>query len=194
MLTYLYDLYNEFMFASETRNAFSLQVVISLSYLLALCLSIFRAFKNKELLSDFLSIAVVVSKYMLTTLMMEHILIFIQENHQVGNAQNVYLALCAFSLLSLFILYRLHTRFSYKYGELFFTVVRLTLVLSVAHLILWVKFVVLDIQEGFAVLHYLYSFTVLYISFVLGVVMLFPKILNTKLGDVLSLRLPRVAL
>lgn len=194
MIEYFTGLYNKLMVASDHHDVFSIQVVISLTCLLALTLSIYRAVKNKELLSDFLSISVVVSKYMLTTLMMEHILIFIHENQNVGNAQNVYLALCAFSLLSLFILYRLHTRFSYKYGELFFTVVRLTLVLSVAHLILWVKFVVLDIQEGFAVLHYLYSFTVLYISGVLGVVMLFPKILNTKLGDVLSLRLPRGAL
>lgn len=194
MIEYFTGLYNKLMVASDHHDVFSIQVVISLTYLLALTLSIYRAVKNKELLSDFLSISVVVSKYMLTTLMMEHILIFIHENQNVGNVQNIYLAVAAFNILGLFILYRLHTRFSYKYGELFFTVVRLTLLLSFAHLILWVKFVVLDIQEGFAVLHYLYSFTVLYISCVLGVVMLFPKILNTKLGDVLSLRLPRGAL
>lgn len=191
MLTYLADLYNEFMFASETRNAFSLQVVISLTYLFALFLSVFRALSNKELFSDFLSIAVVVTKYMITTVMMEHILIFIQENHQVGSAQNVYLGLCAFNILSIFIVYRLHIRFSYKYGPLFFSVVRLTGALALAHFILWFKFVVLDIQEGFAVLHYLYSFTVLYISGALGVLMLLPRLVNTRAGRVLSLQLPR---
>tara|TARA_B110000091_G_scaffold203954_1_gene238047 strand:- start:25597 stop:26187 length:591 start_codon:yes stop_codon:yes gene_type:complete len=194
MIKTLSGLYNEILVATATHNVFSVQVIISLCYLLALCLSIFRALNDKELLSDFLSIAVVVSKYMLTTLLMEKALIFLAESKRGDLAQNVYLALCGFGVLSVIILYRLHVRFSYKYGELFFTVVRLTLALSVINFIIWVKFVVLDIQEGFAVLHYLYSFTVLYISCVLGVVMLFPKILNTKLGDVLSLRLPRGAL
>lgn len=191
MFEYLTNLYNEFMFASETRHAFSIQVLISLSYLLALAASITRAIKHTEIFSDFLCISVVVSKYMLTALLMEHVLIYIQENHKVANAQNVYLGLCAFNILSIFIVYRLHIRFSYKYGPLFFAVVRLTAVLALAHFILWFKFVVLNAQEGFAVLHYLYSFTVLYISGVLGVLMLLPRLVNTRAGRVLSLQLPR---
>lgn len=189
MTEYFADLYNKIMVASGDHAVFSIQVIISLAYLLALFLSVFRAFKDKELLSDFLSIAVVVSKYMLTTLMMEHILLYIQQNNRVDNAQNVYLGLSSFSALSLFVLYRLHVRFSYKYGALFFAVVRLTLLLCLAHFILWFKFVVLNIQEGFALVHYLYSFTVLYISIVLGVVMLFPNLLRTRLGSVFSLNL-----
>lgn len=191
MFEYLTNLYNELMFASETRHAFSIQVLISLSYLLALVASIIRAVKHTEIFSDFLCISVVVSKYMLTTLLMEHVLIYIQENHKVTNAQNIYLAVFAFNILSIFIVYRLHIRFSYKYGPLFFVVLRLTLVLALAHFILWFKFVVLDIQEGFAVLHYLYSFTVLYISGALGVLMLLPRLVNTRAGRVLSLQLPR---
>jgi len=186
MINYIIELYNEFMFASETRDAFSLQVVISLLYLFALVLSVFRAIKNRELFSDFLSIGVVVTKYLLTSLLMEKVLLYIHNSHAVENAQNVYLALCLFNLLSLWLLYLLHKKFSYKFGLLFFCVIKLTVVLSIAHFILWFKFVVLDIQAEHAYIHYMYSFIVLYISIVLAVVMLFPDLLKTKLKLLLS--------
>ena len=186
MINYIIELYNEFMFASESRDAFSLQVVISLLYLFALVLSVFRAIKNRELFSDFLSIGVVVTKYILTSLLMEKVLLYIHNSHAVENAQNVYLALCLFNLLSLWLLYLLHKKFSYKFGLLFFCVIKLTVVLSIAHFILWFKFVVLDIQTEHAYIHYMYSFIVLYISIVLAVVMLFPGLLKTKLKLLLS--------
>mgnify|MGYP006155099087 CR=1 FL=1 len=191
MIEYFAQIYDRVMIASDYHEVFSLQVVISITYLLALFGSVFRAVNHNELFSNFLCISVVVTKYMLTALLMEHILLYIQENNRVDNAQDVYLGLCAFNMLSIFIVYRLHIRFSYKYGPLFFAVVRLTAVLALAHFILWFKFVVLNIQEGFAVLHYLYSFTVLYISGVLGVLMLLPRLVNTRAGRVLSLQLPR---
>ena len=187
MLNTLNDLYRDLLVATAAHSVFSLQVVISLCYLFALCLSVFRALNDKELLSDFLSIAVVVSKYMLTTLLMEHVLIFLAESKRSDLAQNVYLALCGLNLLSVFVLYKLHSRLSYKFGDLFFAVFRLTLLVSLSHFIVWFKFVVLNIQEGFALVHYLYSFTVLYISIVLGVVMLFPNLLRTRVGSVFSL-------
>ena len=186
MINYIIELYNEFMFASESRDAFSLQVVISLLYLFALVLSVFRAIKNRELFSDFLSIGVVVTKYILTSLLMEKVLLYIHNSHAVENAQNVYLALCLFNLLSLWLLYLLHKKFSYKFGLLFFCVIKLTVVISIAHFILWFKFVVLDIQAEHAYIHYMYSFIVLYISIVLAVVMLFPGLLKTKLKLLLS--------
>lgn len=191
MVDYLADLYNEFMVASETREAFSYQVMISLAYLLALALSIYRAHKNKELFSDFLSIAVVVTKYMLTTLLMEHVLMFIHNNDDVGNAQNIYLALSLLSVLSIYVLYKLHTRFSYQYGDLFFCVVKMSAALVLAHFFLWFKLVVLDIQHEFAWVHYVYSLIVLYISIALAIAMLFPDILRTRVGCIIGLYLPR---
>lgn len=191
MVNTLSNIYNSLLVATANHNVFSIQVLISLVYVLALALSLFRAMRQRELLSDFLCIAVVVSKYMLTTLLMERALMFLANTQRGDLAQNVYLGLCAFNILSIFIVYRLHIRFSYKYGGLFFVVLRLTLVLALAHFILWFKFVVLDIQEGLAVLHYLYSFTVLYISGALGVLMLLPRLVNTRAGRVLSLQLPR---
>lgn len=187
MLNTLNDLYRDLLVATAAHSVFSLQVVISICYLFSLCLSVFRALNDKELLSDFLSISVVVSKYMLTTLLMEHVLIFLAESKRSDLAQNVYLALCGLNLLSVFVLYKLHLRLSYKFGDLFFAVVRLTLLVSISHFIVWFKFVVLNIQEGFALVHYLYSFTVLYISIVLGVIMLFPDLLRTRVGSVFSL-------
>lgn len=189
MIEYLAQIYDRLMIASDYHEVFSLQVVISITYLLALFASVFRAINHNELFSNFLCIAVVVTKYMLTTLLMEHILLYIQENNRVDNVQNIYIAVCAFNILSIFIVYRLHIRFSYKYGALFFAVCRLTALLALAHFVLWFKFVVLNIQEGFAVLHYLYSFTVLYISAALGVLMLFPAMLKSKMGQVLGLQL-----
>ncbi|WP_348708784.1 hypothetical protein [uncultured Pseudoalteromonas sp.] len=186
MINYIIELYNEFMFASETRDAFSLQVVISLLYLCALVLSVFRAIKNRELFSDFLSIGVVVTKYLLTSLLMEKVLLYIHNSHAVENAQNVYLALSLFNLLSLWFLYLLHKNFSYKFGLLFFCVFKLTIVIAIAHFVLWFKFVVLDIQAEHAYIHYMYSFIVLYISIALAVVMLFPSLLKTRLKLLLS--------
>jgi hypothetical protein len=117
---------------------------------------------------------------------MEKVLLYIHNSHAVENAQNVYLALCLFNLLSLWLLYLLHKKFSYKFGLLFFCVIKLTVVISIAHFILWFKFVVLDIQAEHAYIHYMYSFIVLYISIVLAVVMLFPGLLKTKLKLLLS--------
>ena len=186
MIDYISDLYNEFMFASESRDAFSLQVIISLMYLVALVLSVYRAVKNKELFSDFLSIAVVVTKYLITSLLMEKVLLYIHESHAVNNAQNVYLALCLFNLLSIWLLYILHVKLSYKFGLLFFCVLKLTIIIALSHFILWFKFVVLDIQAEHAYIHYIYSFVVLYISIALAVVMLFPNLLKTKLKFLVS--------
>ena len=50
MFEYLAELYNKALLVSENREVFSYQVLISLSYLLALILSMVRAVKDKELL------------------------------------------------------------------------------------------------------------------------------------------------
>ncbi|MFK3873056.1 hypothetical protein [Pseudoalteromonas rhizosphaerae] len=191
MTTYLSDLYNNLLVATAEHKVFSLQVMISLCYLLALALSIYRANRNKELFSDFLSIAVVVTKYMLTTLLMEKVLMFVANSGRSDLAQNVYLALSSASVLSMFVLYYLHTRFSYKYGDLFFCVMKLSAVLAIAHFVIWVKFVVLNIQVEHEYLHYMYSFIVLYVSIVLAIAMLFPYILRTRFGCIIGLYLPR---
>ncbi len=185
-MQYLVDLYNELLVATAVHEVFSIQVIIALCYAIALILSLYRAHKNNELFTDFLSIAVVVFKYQITSLLMEKVLLYVQETGDSGIAQNVYLSVAGINILSLYILYKLHDRFSYKYGELFFSVFKLTSVVTVAHLIVWFKFVVLNVQEEHAYIHYIYSFVVLYISIALAVVMLFPSLLKTKLKFLVS--------
>lgn len=185
-MQYLVDLYNEFLVATAAHEVFSTQVIIALCYTIALIHSIYRAYKHKELFSDFLSIAVVVSKYLLTSLLMEKVLLFVSESGRGDIAQNVYFFLAAFNVMSMAILYMLHTKLSYKFGNLFFCVIKLTTLLSFAHLILWFKLVVLNIQAEHAYVHYIYSFIVLYVSIALAIVMLFPRLLKTKLKVLVS--------
>tara|TARA_Y100000782_G_C10188208_1_gene268240 strand:+ start:1159 stop:1728 length:570 start_codon:yes stop_codon:yes gene_type:complete len=185
-MEYLVDLYNELLVATAAHKAFSVQVIIALCYTAALVNSFYRAYKHKECFSDFLSIAVVSSKYLVTSLLMEKVLLFISNGGSGEFAQNIYLALAAFNVLSVIVLYKLHTKFSYVLGELFFCIMKLTLLLASAHFILWFKLVVLFIQEEHAYIHYIYSFIVLYVSIALAIVMLFPRLLKTKLKVLVS--------
>ncbi|MGX1111599.1 hypothetical protein ACSSVW_000978 [Pseudoalteromonas sp. MBR-15] len=185
-MQYLVDLYNELLVATAVHEVFSIQVIIALCYTVALINSFYRAYKHKEHFSDFLSIAVVSSKYLITSLLMEKVLLFISDGGSGEFAQNIYLALAAINVLSMIVLYKLHTTFSYVFGELFFCIMKLTLLLALAHIILWFKLVVLFIQAEHAYIHYIYSFVVLYISIALAVVMLFPSLLKTKLKFLVS--------
>lgn len=189
-MQYLVDLYNELLVVTAVHKVFSVQVIIAISYAVALVLSFCRALRNRELFSDFLSIAVIVFKYQLTSLLMEKVLLYVQETGESGIAQNVYLSVAGINVLSLYILYKLHQHFSYKYGELFLSVFKLTIIVTAAHLIVWIKFVVLNIQEEHAYIHYIYSFIVLYVSIALAIVMLFPRLLKTKLKVLVSPRWP----
>jgi len=88
-------------------------------------------------------------------------------------------------------MYKTHLLFSFVFAELFFKVNKLFFILSAFHFIIWVKFVVLDLQQEFSQLHYVYSFIVLYISLVLSFIMLFPDVLRTKFGCIVTFSLPR---
>jgi len=186
MLESIQNLYNNLLVATEDHRVISLQAIIATMYVLALASSLYRALKNREHFSDFLSIASVVVKYALTSLLMEYVLIFIAENKSIGNTQHIYLVASLINVLSIYFLYYLHTKLSYKFGNLFFCVIKLTTLLSFAHLILWLKLVVLNIQAEHAYVHYIYSFIVLYVSIALAIVMLFPRLLKTKLKVLVS--------
>ncbi len=191
MFEYLSELYSELLVARSTHQVFSWQSVVAFSYFSALLLSIYRTHFNKERFSDFLSISVVVVKYLLTSLLMERVLVYIDETGNWESAQNVYLALFALNALSMLILYFLHTRLSYKFGVLFFTVMKLTAIIALGHIVIWLKFVVLDIQEPYPFFHYVYSFMNLSLNIMLAIAMLFPNILLTKYGCIINLSLPR---
>ncbi|MBU77294.1 MAG: hypothetical protein CMK63_09905 [Pseudoalteromonadaceae bacterium] len=191
MFDYIAELYNEFLVVRSTHEVFSLQSVVAFAYVVALIRSIYRAHFNKELFTDFLSIAVVCVKYLLTSLLMERVFVYIAETGNWHSAQNVYLALFAINMLSMYVAYWLHTHLSFKFGLLFLAVIKLTGIVAVSHLIIWFKFVVLNTQEAHEWLHYIYSVTVLSVSILLAIAMLFPNILRTRFGCIIGLNLPR---
>lgn len=191
MFDYLAELYNEFLVVRSTHEVFSWQSLIALAYFIALVSSIYRAHFNRELFTDFLSIAVVCVKYLLTSLLMERVLVYIAETGNWHSAQNVYLALFAVNILSMYVVYWLHKQLSFKFGPLFFAVIKLTGLVAAAHFLLWLKVVVLDVQETYIFLHYIYSFIVLCASSLLAIAMLFPNVLRTRFGCIIGLSLPR---
>lgn len=191
MFDYLAELYNEFLVVRSTHEVFSWQSLIALAYFIALVSSIYRAHFNRELFTDFLSIAVVCVKYLLTSLLMERVLVYIADTGNWHAAQNVYLALFAVNILSMYVVYWLHKQLSFKFGPLFFAVIKLTGLVATAHFLLWFKVIVLDVQETYIFLHYIYSFIVLCASSLLAIAMLFPNFLRTRFGCIIGLNLPR---
>ncbi len=190
-MEFLQELYNKWLVIKPYTDTFSFQAVIATSYLIALINSLRKALKEKEFFSNFITIANVCANYLFTALMMEYALEYVKNHNSAASAQNVYLGFVIANLVMLIMMYKLHTMFSYKFNDLFFKVSKLFIILTLSHLIIWVKFVVLDLQQEFAQIHYVYSFIVLYISLVLSFIMLFPDVLRTKFGCIVTFSLPR---
>jgi len=188
---FLQELYDKWLVIKPYTDTFSFQAVIATSYLIALINSLRKALKEKEFFSNFITIANVCTNYLFTALMMEYALEYVKSHNSAASAQNVYLGFVIANSVMLFMMYKLHTTFSYKFNNLFFKVSKLFIILTLSHFIIWVKFVVLDLQQEFAQIHYVYSFIVLYISLVLSFIMLFPDVLRTKFGCIVTFSLPR---
>lgn len=188
---FLQELYNKWLVIKPYTDTFSFQAVIATSYLIALLNSLRKALKEGEYFSNFITITSVCVNYLLTALMMEYALEYVKNHNSAAGAQNVYVGFVIANSIMLLAMYRIHIVFSYRFNELFFKVSKLFLILTFSHLIIWIKFVVLDLQQEFAHIHYLYSFIVLYISLVLSFIMLFPDVLRTKFGCIVTFSLPR---
>ena len=184
-------LYTKWLVIKPYTSVLSSQSIIAVAFLIALINSIRKALAQKEQLSNFITIACVCANYLLTALLMEYTIDYVQNNSSAASAQNVYIGFIIANALTLLIMYKVHVKLSYVFSPLFFAVVKLFIILSAFHLLLWVKLVVLNIQQSYPQIHYIYSFMVLYISFALAISMIFPYILNTKLGRVLIFSLPR---
>ncbi|TMP23802.1 hypothetical protein [Pseudoalteromonas ruthenica] len=183
------QLYNELLEVTAEHSVFSYQVVICFLYLSALAWSLIKARRGLESFSNFITISVVSAKYILTTLLMEFALVYVQEEGIIGNVQNVYLALSLSNLLAIFACYKLHKHLSYTFSALYFTAIKMMAILFFANLALWVKFVLLDIQEGLVFLHYAFSFLYWYTTISLAIVMFFPAIILTRIGVIVGLSL-----
>ncbi|TMO02894.1 hypothetical protein [Pseudoalteromonas sp. S558] len=185
------ELYNKWLVIKPYTSVFSSQAIIAAAFLIALINSLRKAINQKELLSNFITIAFVCINYLLTALLMEYVLGYVQNHNSAASAQNVYLGFILSNVLTLFLMYKAHIKLSYTFTPLYFAVNRLFIVLTACHLLLWVKLVVLNLQQEYEQFHYIYSFTVLYISFSLAVIMIFPYILKTKFGRILIFSSPR---
>ena len=185
------NLYEKWMVIQPYTTAFSSQAVIATAFIIALINSLRKALANKELFSNFVTIAFVCVNYLITALLMEYVLAYVSNHSSAASAQNIYLVVTIINLATLYFMYKAHLVFSFVFSKLFFAVVKLFIILSAFHFVIWVKFVVLDLQQEFAQIHYVYSFIVLYISLVLSFIMLFPDVLRTKFGCIVTFSLPR---
>lgn len=185
------NLYEKWMVIQPYTTAFSSQAVIATAFIIALINSLRKALANKELFSNFVTIAFVCANYLITALLMEYVLAYVSNHSSAASAQNIYLVVTIINLATLYFMYKAHLVFSFVFSKLFFAVVKLFIILSAFHFVIWVKFVVLDLQQEFVQIHYVYSFIVLYISLVLSFIMLFPDVLRTKFGCIVTFSLPR---
>ncbi|WP_405598948.1 MULTISPECIES: hypothetical protein [unclassified Pseudoalteromonas] len=188
---FVQELYEKWLVIKPYTSVFSSQAIIATAFLIALINSLRKALKQNELFSNFITIAFVCANYLLTALMMEYVLDYVQRHESAASAQNVYLGFVIANVLTLFLMYKAHVSLSYVFTPLYVAVNKLFIILSIIHFALWAKLVGLNLQQEYAQFHYLYSFMVLYISIALAVIMIFPYILTTKFGCIFTLSLHR---
>lgn len=163
-------------------DVFSMQTLLLCFYVAALLLAIYRANKNREKLTDFLTILTACVKYGLTAVLVEIFLNFTRlKDHPQVNAQMLYLYLFFINIIFVIILFYIHIKLSYVFGCLYQAVRRIFLIHGFLHLAIWFKLYVLNLQTEYEALNYAYSFLVLYFSITLAIAMIKPKVLNNKL-------------
>ncbi len=189
MLESLNQFYDSYFVANGLNQILSIQVILSLSYLLACILSFVRALQSKEHFSNFVCILTFGCKYLLTSLIMEYALVGIINKYDIDIAQNVYLILALSNLVAIYVIFHIHKHFAFEIKPLALYIVKIMLVFFAANTVLWFKLVVFDIEEALGFIHYIYSTVVLLSSCLAAIVMLYPKILNVpKFGRLLNLR------
>ncbi|MBL4704685.1 MAG: hypothetical protein JKY54_09195 [Flavobacteriales bacterium] len=178
-MSLLEKIYNKLLMITPGSDVFSMQTLLLCFYVIALLLAIYRANKNRERLTDFLTIVTACVKYGLTAVLVETFLNFTRlKDHPQVNAQMLYLYLFFINVIFVIILFYLHIKLSYVFGRLYQTVRRIFLFHGFLHLAIWLKLYVLNIQIEYEFLNYAYSFLVLYFSITLAIAMIKPKILN----------------
>lgn len=175
-------IYNKLLIITPGSDVFSLQTLLLCFYVLALVLAIYRANKNNERLTDFITILTACIKYGITAVLVETFLDFIRlKNHTAHEAQMLYLYLFFINIFFVAILFYIHIKLSYVFGLLYQVVSRIFLFHGSLHLALWIKLYVFRLQAEFEILNYIYSFSVLYFSIALAIAMLHPRILNNSI-------------
>lgn len=186
-MDWLIELYNKLLVTRGQTDFFSPQTLIANLYIIALLVSMYKASKKRELFTNFIAITSVCVQYMLCAFVMEIAISYATKGGNLAIAQNAYLLLVIIAVAAFWISFKAHERWAFVYGNLFIVTNKLIAFLCIGHGLLWLKLAVLKIHNDFQWFHYFYSSFVLFISFALAFVMLFPSVLNTKLGRIMSL-------
>lgn len=186
-MEFLTSIYENLLLLKPKKEMFSIQTVYAAMFVLAFILSIYKASKNRELFTNFITIACICFNYLLSAWLVQLIYNYAENNENIALTQHTYLAVIVLNFATWYLAYRMHLKQAFVFGELYIAVRRLLLILSLCHFLIWIKLVALKIQVEYAELNYAYTVMVNYISLSLGFIMMFPSILKTKVRKVATL-------
>ncbi|MBU2968747.1 hypothetical protein KO527_05215 [Pseudoalteromonas sp. C2R02] len=135
-LFYLYTLAS----TSQNKNPTTWLMIFSALHALAFFLSYKRAQENKELLTNALTIGVISIKDVITSISYVVAINSIKTPDDIYTAQHIYGVMAAINIAALVILYKLHLKYAYTFGRLFFYELILTGILIVFRTVTWVKY------------------------------------------------------
>jgi len=161
-------------------------VLTNIGFLPATALAMIRYNKNKETLSNLLTISVVSAIFLISAFEMELAMEYIREHHSKGSLRNILMVFASQSILGVIVLYKLHTRKAYDIGSLFFHLSAIQITFAVMHTLLWIKLVVPDWNQAYLTSHAIYSALSLYLTATIQIACLFPKIINTRLKHLIN--------
>ena len=180
------EIYNKLLVTQDTSDFLSPQTLIANFYIIALLISMYKAKKRREQLTNFIAITSVCVQYMLCAGLMQISINYALSGGNIGIAQFAYIGLVIIAILSFYIAYKAHLRYAFGFGQLFIVSNKLIALMCLGHIVIWVKLAVFKIYDVLW-LDVFYSTYVLALSFVLAVIMLAPKFLNSRLGKIATL-------
>lgn len=161
-------------------------VLTNIGFLPATALAMIRYNKNKETLSNLLTISVVSAVFIISAFEMELAMEYIREHHDKGSLRNILMVFASQSILSVMILYKLHTRKAYDIGPLFFHLSAIQIVFAIMHTLLWIKLNIPAWNQAFLVSHAAYSAFSLYLTATIQIACIFPKLINTRFKHIIN--------
>jgi hypothetical protein len=186
-MEYLNFLYQKLLLLKPNEDDLSLQTLYAVMFMMAFLASMYKASQRRELFTNFIVIACVCFNFLISAWMVQLALDYASKSNNVANAQHIYLGFIILNSLTWSLMYSLHIRFAFVFGELYSAVNRILMLMSLVHFLLWLKLVPMNLQMVYVELHYAYSFIISYLSLALGFIMMFPNTLKTKVRKVATL-------
>lgn len=186
-MEYLNFLYQKLLLLKPNQDGFSLQSLYAVMFIMAFILSMHKASKQRELFTNFIVIACICFNFLISAWMVQLAVDYASKSNNVANAQHIYLGFIILNGLTWSLMHSLHLRFAFIFGELYSSVNRILMLMSIVHFFLWLKLVPMNLQMEYVEIHYAYSFIISYLSLALGFIMMFPNTLKTKVRKVATL-------